>query len=90
MELEKVKEYLRIDYDDENIFIQSLIDTAQIYIDECVGVAYKNYQNLVNLAEIAQLKLISDIYENRTANIAEKRDIVITTIFDKLSMAGDV
>lgn len=90
MQLSDIKQYLRIDYDDEDAFLASLIEVSEIYINECCGTAYKSHEKLVKLADIAQRKLISDMYEKRTASANEIRDIVISTIFDKLSTANEV
>lgn len=39
--LEEMKQYLRIDYSDDDELITSLIQQAQIYIDSCCGINYK-------------------------------------------------
>ena len=36
--LEEMKQYLRIDYSDDDELITSLIQQAQIYIDSCCGI----------------------------------------------------
>lgn len=92
MILEEVKEYLWIDTNEHDTYIQELITMSEIYTDSCVGVGYRNNENLVRLSEIAKKKLIYDMYENRSSYIEDrsKRDIIVTTIFDKLANAGDV
>lgn len=90
MKLSDLKQYLRIDYDDEDAFLETLIEVSEVYITECCGEAYKSHERLLKLANIVQLKLISDMYEKRTASANESRDIVVATIFDKLSMAKEV
>jgi uncharacterized phage protein (predicted DNA packaging) len=90
MILNDAKSYLRIDYSEDDNFIQQLIDVSQIYIDECCGESYKTDAKLLKLSELAQLKLISDMYENRSGFIEEKkakRDIIIDTIFNRLASA---
>lgn len=87
MTLEETKQYLRVDFDDDDIFIQELIDVSEIYVDVNCGTAYKNHEHLVKLSKLAKLKLISNMYEKREANATEKRDITITTIFETLSHA---
>lgn len=92
MDLEYVKDYLRIDDDYENNFIANLTETSLIYIDAMVGERYKTDEKLVKLANILQLKLISDMYEVRSVDVSSntKQDRIVTSILDKLSLAGDV
>lgn len=92
MEIEYVKDYLRIDDDYEDDFILDLIETADIYIDSMVGEEYKTDEKLVRLSEILQLKLISDMYEVRSADVPSniKQDRIVTSILDKLSLHGDI
>lgn len=92
MDIEYVKEYLRIDDEYENGFIANLIETADIYINSMVGEEYKADNKLVRLAEILQLKLISDMYENRSVDIPgnTKQDRIVTSILDKLALYGDI
>lgn len=92
MTLEEVKNYLRIDDNFDDIYIQSLIDTTQIYIDECVGENYKNYEKLVKLATLVQFKLISDLYDSKSSYVQNNmvRDRIVETIFEKLSNADEV
>ncbi len=86
--LERAKEYLRIDYEDENLYIQSLIEISEIYIESMVGVSYKTDEKALNLANLLQLKLISDMYEQRSTEVQNntKQDRIVTSILDKLSL----
>lgn len=86
--LEQAKMYLRIDSNDEDIFLTSLVETSLIYIDSMVGDAYKTDTKAVKLADLLQLKIISDMYENRsaeglTSNV--KQDRITASILDKLA-----
>ena len=57
-----------------------------------VGEYYKTDAKAVKLAELLQKKLISDLYDNRGTSINSncKKDIIVTSILDKLSMCeGD-
>lgn len=87
MELQEVKNYLRVDFNDDDNFIIELIEVTEIYVDTSCGTAYKNHEHLVKLSKLAKLKLISNMYEKREANATEKRDLTIATIFDTLSHA---
>lgn len=85
--LNEAKEHMRIDYDDEDTYIESLIDVSLIYIDSMVGDSYKSNTNAVKLANLLQLKLIEDMFSNRGTKVNNNvtTDIIITSILDKLS-----
>ncbi|WP_160684696.1 head-tail connector protein [Clostridium sp. C2-6-12] len=91
MTLEEAKNYLRIDDTFDDNYIQSIIDTTQIYIDSCVGEAYKTDEKLVKLATLVQYKLINDLYDSKSSYVQNNmvRDRIVETIFEKLSNAGD-
>lgn len=81
------KQHMRIDYDDEDDYIQTLIETSEIYIDSMAGEMYKENEKAVKLADLLQLKLINDMFTNRGSEISSnlKTDIITTSILDKLS-----
>lgn len=85
--LEEAKNYLKIDDDFEDSYISVLVDTSLIYIDSMVGESYKTDEKSVKLANLLQLKLISDMYENRGTEIPSntKQDKITCSILDKLS-----
>lgn len=87
IDLESVKEYLRVDYGDEDLYLISLIEISEIYINSMVGENYKEDIKAVKLAEILQLKIISDMYEKRSTFVENsiKTDRITNSILDKLS-----
>ncbi|MDF2803062.1 MAG: putative phage protein [Anaerocolumna sp.] len=89
MTLDEVKNYLKLDdYTGDDSYLTELIDVSQIYIDSCVSEDYKTDTNLVKLSGLLQKKLISDMYDNRSSYVTnDKRDIMVTTILNKLAMA---
>lgn len=89
--LEQAKQYLHIDYEDEDTYIASLIDISLIYIDSMAGEAYKTDIKAVKLAELLQLKLIADMYEQRGSEVPSntKQDRIAMSILDKLSNYTD-
>lgn len=91
MTLEEVKTYLRIEYEEDDELLSNLIEVSENYIDSCVGSAYKNDEKAIKLANLLQKKLIADMFENRGTEISNstKRDIMVTSILDKLSLIGD-
>lgn len=92
MTLEEAKGYLRIDDIFDDNYIQSLIDTSQIYIDSCCGEVYKTDEKLVKLATLVQYKLINDLYDSKSSYVQNNmvRDRIVETIFEKLSNAEEV
>lgn len=91
MTLDEVKSYLRIDYEEDDIFLSSLIEVSEEYIDSCVGTEYKTDEKAIKLASLLQKKLIADMFENRGTEIlnSTKRDTIVTSILDKLSLIGE-
>jgi len=83
--LQQAKDHSKIENDDEDI--QPLVDASLIYIDFMVGEYYKTDEKAVKLADLLQLKLINDMYDNRSTEIAgnTKTDRVVASILDKLS-----
>ena len=55
------------------------------------GSAWVTDGNCIKLAKILQKKLIADMFENRGTEISNstKRDIMVTSILDSLSLAGE-
>lgn len=86
MEREKIKEYLRIDSDDEDEYIDELIGVSEAYIDSMIGESYKSDEKAVQLSILLRKKLIADMYENRTTIVNGKRDIIVDSILDRLSL----
>lgn len=91
MTLEEVKSYLRIDYEEDDILLSSLIEISEEYIDSCVGTTYKTDEKAIKLANLLQKKLIADMFENRGTEISNStKDTIVTTILDKLSNYSEV
>ena len=61
--LKEAKEYLRVDGDEEDTLITSLIAAAQEYLKNATG---KTFDNTNELARLFCLVLVVDWYENRT------------------------
>jgi len=64
--LDEVKLYLRLetDYIDEDILIQTLIDSAEESLKNATGIVFDNTNNLAKLYVII---LVADFYDNRSA-----------------------
>lgn len=60
--LEEVKNYLHVDFDDDNEILQSLIAAADEYLR---GAVNPNYDTMSERAKMLSLIVISDLYDNR-------------------------
>lgn len=69
LSLHEVKAYLRVDFDDDDPLIQSLIDTAREYLHGAVG-ADCDEEN--ERARLVQKIVIQDLYDNH--GLTEKTD----------------
>ncbi len=89
--LEEAKKHIHVSYDDDDEGITSYIIAAEAYIDYNCGTAYKEKEEFLPLAGLLEKKLVSDMYDNRSTGISEKtkRSVIVTTIMDALSLAGD-
>ncbi|MGL5086680.1 MAG: head-tail connector protein [Clostridium sp.] len=92
MELKDIKSYLRVDYDEDDSYISEIIEVSGIYIETCVGEYYKTDPKAIKLFKLLQKKIIQDMYDKRGTEIPNntKKDIIVTTILDKLSLLGEV
>lgn len=91
VKLEDVKEYIRVDYTEDDFLIQSFIESAEAYIDNCVGTSYKQYDDKLKLANLLLKKIVADLYDNRSMTLDKKGgyDRISKTILDILSNCGD-
>lgn len=60
--VEEVKEFLKIEHDEENMFIRTLISASEEYMKNATG---NTFDSNNNLARLFCMVLISDWYENR-------------------------
>ena len=61
VDLKKAKDYLRIDYEEDDEFIRSLIAASKIYLQNACGEFKSN-----ELTDLAQLILVEHWNDNRT------------------------
>lgn len=88
VDLTRVKEYLKIDYDDSDAELSTLIEISEIYIDEMVGENYKSNDKLLKLAEIARLNIIQNMYDNK--NTEFKTNKIVNSILNRLALESKV
>lgn len=70
VDLQKAKDYLRIDYKDDDAFITSLITASKLYLDNACGEFEPS-----ELTDLAQLILIGHWNDNRTLIGTVNKDI---------------
>ena len=81
----EAKEYLRVDGDEEDCLITSLINAAEEYLRNATG---RNFDNTNELARLFCLVLVVDWYENRTlgaGKVGEAIRPVITSMLAQLN-----
>lgn len=86
--LEEVKQWLRVDGDDDDLQIGMLINASERYLKEATGIQF-DYTN--ELAKLFCLVLIVDWYENRefVGKAGEKVRHTINSILMQLSYGGE-
>lgn len=74
VELAEVKEYLRIPYDDEDTFIQAVIDAGYIYLENAVEYYHKLYESNESFSRLAdyfvKTQWCPTAYDNREGMLA--------------------
>ena len=85
VDLQEVKEWLRIDYDDDNAQIQLLIENAEAYLRDSVDdfdikIANDKDGRFKNKAILIMLVLITNWYDNREFTELDVDEKTIYTI----------
>ena len=75
VDLKKAKDYLRIDYEEDDEFIRSLIAASKIYLENACGKFKSN-----ELTDLAQLILVEHWNDNRT---------LVGTVNESVKHSGD-
>ena len=78
MDLSTVKDFLKVDFEDDDSYILFLIDVAKEYITDSLGV----YDNTRQKQKYLLLTLIQDMYNNRSYTVKEdeKTRLIIRSI----------
>lgn len=81
--LEETKQYLRIDGEESDALITSLIEAAEIYLQNATG---NQFDNTNHLAKLFCWVLITDWYENRehTGKASEKTRPIVESMLAQL------
>lgn len=81
--LDEAKEFLKVEYNDEDALIQGLITAGENYIENATG---KTFDSTNELAKLAVKLLVVNWYENREINtdkankIAFSLDVILTQL----------
>lgn len=92
MTLETVKNYLRVDGNDDDSLIQLEIDAAHAYMCGAVSnftALYEADEAFRNAADVAKLAIIAQLYENRTSEYKNDYSYPIRTIINQLALWGE-
>lgn len=86
--LEEAKNWLRVDSEEDDILIQSLIKAAESYLKNATGIEYDNTNEL---AKLFCLVLIVDWYDDRemVGEASEKVRHTINSILMQLTYGSD-
>ena len=72
--LTEIKEYLRIPYDDEDTFIQAMIDAGYIYLENAVEYYHELYESNESFSKLAdyfvKTQWCPTAYDNREGMLA--------------------
>lgn len=84
--LEEVKEYVRIDGEDEDNTLKLLIKNAELYIEDASISIEKMSDRTKEKAKLLALILISDWYDNRSYNMktSEKARYTIRSLLTQI------
>lgn len=89
LDLEFVKEYLKVDYEDEDTLIQSLILAAQSYVNTMLGYKVTERWSTTQIPDeltIACLMIISNWFDNRqlqtTGTLGAEISFAVSAIID--------
>lgn len=80
MEIEQVKEYLRVDFPDDDGLIQMMMAAAEGYIVSAVG----EYDESDARANLLYMAIIQDLYDNRTLTVTEQQKKRMAYMFSSI------
>lgn len=76
MDLDNIKDFLRVDFDEDDDYINLLIDVAKEYIVDSVG----KYDETIARYKLLLLNIVSTLYENRQFTIDKSNEKVSYTL----------
>lgn len=86
--LDEVKNWLRIDFNDDDALLSTLISAAETYLKNATGIEYDTENHL---AKLFCMTLIAEWYENRemVGKATDQVRPIINSILMQLSYGGD-
>lgn len=84
--LDEAKQHMRVDSNDDDNYINLLINTSEEFIKNVTG---RTFDSTNNLAKIACLYIVGDLYDNRqmtTDKMGERVRNIINMILTQLSL----
>lgn len=95
IDLEMVKNYLRIDFNDDDIFLNTLIASAKSFIQSYLKRKFTDFEELPDEFTIACLAIVGHWYGNRsiqavgTANSAQELKYMFGGLLDPYRLPGE-
>lgn len=94
MPLEEVKNYLRVDIDDDDLLIENCLTAATAYLKNATGWEYHETDEEGNkidceLEKIFILQLVADMYEKRQAAVAKNVGFTYQSTILQLQLKHD-
>lgn len=94
MPLEEVKNYLRVDIDDDDLLITNCYKAAVAYLENATGWKYhekdeKGVKIDCELEKVFILQLVADMYEKRTPAVGKNVGFVYNSIILQLQLKHD-
>ena len=88
MELDEVKGFLKVDFDDDDNYISLLIDAAREYVVDALGKCDENIARV----KLLMMVIITELYENRSFTVGtanQKAQYTIRSIINQLQNGDD-
>ena len=76
MDIEYIKEFLKVYFDDDDTYIKLLYDVAKEYITDSIG----EYDETSARHKLLALNIIANLYENRLYTIDKSNEKVMYTL----------
>ena len=80
--LNETKHYLRVDYDEDDALISSLIITSRILTEEIIRCNLDEFEMLPDLIKQAMLIIIGTLYEERQVEKNDKEGLALDATLD--------
>ena len=80
--LQEVKHFLRVDNDEDDALLSSLIKTAQVLTEDIIRCTLENYQVVPEPIKQAMLILIATLYEDRQVKSDPKSGLSLGVTLD--------